>query len=243
MSRLNGVFSRIARQAGLSLTLPHNPKRTYVNGRSQQERLLLCVTRPPVSTDACSKCSKTCSPNQRLLRSESKGKGSSKVSTATSELQHLMDFNSSITQEVAKTMEHLTDFVFVFMGNLTLARRDSYLTHVKTGIKPDTLAALRTAPLQAGTLFPDSMLKHAEDDIAHFETFDHRLSWISMDVQGHKSVDVHVLLNGIMVKDHRLTDHGQSPWSVKAWSSPWTLTMVSVHGHPCFVKWHHAQSP
>ena len=54
----------------------------------------------------------------KTLRSESKGKGSSKVSAATSELQYLMDFNSSITQEVAKTMDHLTD-VFVSMGNLT----------------------------------------------------------------------------------------------------------------------------
>ena len=42
-------------------------------------------------------------------------------------------------------MEHLTDFVFISLGNFTLARRDSYRTHVKTGIKPDTLAALRTA--------------------------------------------------------------------------------------------------
>ena len=65
-------------------------------------------------------------------------KGSSKHSPATSELQYLMDFNSSITQAVVKTMEHFTDFVFVSMGNLTLARRDSYVTHVKQGIKPDT---------------------------------------------------------------------------------------------------------
>ena len=62
---------------------------------------------------------------------------------------------------------------------------------------------------------------------------------MSMDVQGHKSMDIHVLLNGIMVKDHRLNDHGQSLWSVKTWSSPWTLTIV--HGCPCFVKWHHGQ--
>ena len=38
---------------------------------------------------------------------------------------------------------------------------------------------------------------------------------MSMDVQGHKSMDIHVLLNGIMVKDHGLNDHAQSPWSVK----------------------------
>ena len=66
---------------------------------------------------------------------------------------------------------------------------------------------------------------------------------MSMDVQGHKSMDIHVLLNGFMVKYHGLNDHGQSPWSVKTWSSPWTLTMVIVHGYPCFVKWHHGQIP
>ena len=59
---------------------------------------------------------------------------------------------------MAKTMERLSDFVFVSMANLTLARRDSYLSHVKSGIKPDTLAALRTAPLQLATLFPDDVL-------------------------------------------------------------------------------------
>ena len=59
-------------------------------------------------------------------------------------------------------MEHLIEFVFVSMANLTLARRDSYLSHVKSGNKPDTLAALRTAPLQLATLFP-------EEDIVNFE--------------------------------------------------------------------------
>ena len=93
----------------------------------------------------------------KTIRTESKGKGSSKVATATDKLQYLMDFNASITQAVAKTMEHLTDFVFVSMGNLTLARRDSYLTHVKTGIGMDTLSALRTSPLQLTTLFPDKV--------------------------------------------------------------------------------------
>ena len=55
------------------------------------------------------------------------------------------------------------------MGNLTLARRDAYLIHVKNGIKSDTLAALRTAPLEIATLFPDSVIKCAEEDIAHFD--------------------------------------------------------------------------
>ena len=78
----------------------------------------------------------------KIVRSESKGKGSSKASEATDKLQFLMNFNGSITQAAAKAMEHLTDFVFITMGNLTLTRREAYLTHQKNGVKPDTLAVL-----------------------------------------------------------------------------------------------------
>ena len=92
------------------------------------------------------------------------------MSGAADELQFLMTFNSSITQAMAKTLEHLSDFVFVTVANTTLARRDSYLSHLKAGIKPDTLAALRTAPLHISTLFPDEALKQAEQDIANFES-------------------------------------------------------------------------
>ena len=83
----------------------------------------------------------------KAIRTESKGQSASKVTTAIDELQYLMDFNASISQAMAKMMEHLCDFVFVSMANLTLIRRDAYLSHLKSGIKPDTLAALRTAPL------------------------------------------------------------------------------------------------
>ena len=55
------------------------------------------------------------------------------------------------------------------MFNFTLARRDSYLAHVKAGIKQDTLASLRQAPMQLDTLFPDLVLKKAEEDISKCE--------------------------------------------------------------------------
>ena len=105
----------------------------------------------------------------KVIRTESKGKSAAKVSAATDEVQYLMDFNSSICQAMAKSMEHLTDFVFVNVANLTLIRRDSYLSYLKAGIKPDTLAALRTAPLQLAILFPDWVIKQAEDDIASYD--------------------------------------------------------------------------
>ena len=100
----------------------------------------------------------------------SKGKSSSKVSGAAEELQFLLDFNSGITQAMARTFEHLTDFVFITVANSTLTRRDAYLSHLKPGIKPDTLAALRTGPLNMSTLFPEEALKQAEQDIAAFES-------------------------------------------------------------------------
>ena len=69
----------------------------------------------------------------KTLRSDNKGKGSSKVSAAAEELHFLMDLNGSITQAAAKAMEHLTDFVFIC--NFTLALKDAYLSHLRTGIK------------------------------------------------------------------------------------------------------------
>ena len=42
---------------------------------------------------------------------QSKGKLGGRVSAASDELQYLMDLNSSISQTMAKTMEHLSDFV------------------------------------------------------------------------------------------------------------------------------------
>ena len=80
-----------------------------------------------------------------------------------------MDFTQSISLAMAKTMQHLSDFVFNSMANITLTRRDFYLNHLRSAIKQDTLKTLRTAPLHLATLFPDTVLKKAEEDIAQFE--------------------------------------------------------------------------
>ena len=64
-------------------------------------------------------------------------------------------------------MQHLSNFVFISMAYITLARRDSYLDHLRSGIKLDTLNSLRNTPLHMATLFPDSALKKAEE--AQFE--------------------------------------------------------------------------
>ena len=84
-----------------------------------------------------------------------------------------MEFNSSITQATAKAMEHLTDFVFITMGDLALARRASYLSHLKNGVKPDTFAALRTGSLHIATLFSEAVVKKAEEEIALYDNKSH----------------------------------------------------------------------
>ena len=53
----------------------------------------------------------------KVLRVESKCSRFKQGSSAADELQYLMDFNSSITQAAAKTMEHLSEFVFISMKN------------------------------------------------------------------------------------------------------------------------------
>ena len=52
------------------------------------------------------------------------------------------------------------------MSNLILLRRDSYRDHVKNGIKPDTYTQLRNAALFGHGLFPDAIIRTAEQDIA-----------------------------------------------------------------------------
>ena len=67
------------------------------------------------------------------------------------------------------SLQHLADSLFVNMANLILLRRDSYLEHVKPGIKPDTWNQLRNAPLFGYGLFLDDMTCIAEQDINIFE--------------------------------------------------------------------------
>ena len=172
-SKLNSSYSRIARKAGMASTLPASRRisQDTLQRWEQTAREATVICNQAASFNRCMfKVQQDMNSQLKTVRLEGKGKGSTRSSEALDELQHLMEFNSSITQSAAKAMEHLTDFVFVTMGNLTLVRRDAYLSHVKNGIKHDTLAALRTAPLQFGTLFPDSAIKKAEEEIMYFDS-------------------------------------------------------------------------
>ena len=105
----------------------------------------------------------------KSLRSDSsKGKSAERTQQAVEELEYLVTFNRSISQAMQRTMQDLSEGVFISMANLTLARRDSYLEFIRGGVKPDTLSALRTSPVHLLS-FPDSLLVKAEDEISRSE--------------------------------------------------------------------------
>ena len=95
-----------------------------------------------------------------------KGKAPKEVSTALSDLKDLTAFHQNVSVAMGTALQHLADSLFVQMSNLILLRRDSYLDHVKNGIKPDTYNRLRNAPLFGLGLFPDAVIRTAEQDIA-----------------------------------------------------------------------------
>ena len=145
-SKINSTYSRIAKADAIASTPPASRQISQDNLRrwekSAREASIIC--NQATGFNRCLyKVQDSMQSQLKVMKAEfSKGKSSSKVSQAVDELQVLMDFNSSITQSMAKTLEHLTDFVFVTVANTTLARRDSYLSHLKLGVKPDTFAAL-----------------------------------------------------------------------------------------------------
>ena len=98
-----------------------------------------------------------------------KGKAAERMQQAVEELEYLVTFNRSISQAMPRTMQDLSEGVFISMANLTLARRDSCLEFICGGVKPDTLTALGTAPVHLHSLFPDSLLVKAEDEISRSE--------------------------------------------------------------------------
>ena len=137
VSKLNSSYGRIAKYTGLSSTPPASRRISQETlrrwERSARETSVIC--NQAASFNRCLfKVQQNMKDQLKILKAENKGKGSSKASAAAEELTYLMDFNSSITQAAAKSMEHLSEFVFVTMGNLTLVRQDAYLSHLRTGI-------------------------------------------------------------------------------------------------------------
>ena len=105
----------------------------------------------------------------KTLRLDSKGKSSEKMKQAVNELEYLTTFNWSISQAMARTMQDLLEGIFINMANFTLARRDSYLDYLHSGVMQDTVNALRTSPVHLNALFPDQLIAKAEEEISKTE--------------------------------------------------------------------------
>ena len=100
----------------------------------------------------------------------SKGKSAKEVSEALKELRDLCAFHQNVSVSLGTALQHLADSLFVQLGNFILMRRDSYLDHVRPGMKMDTWNELRNAALFGYGLFPDAALNVAEQDSNKFET-------------------------------------------------------------------------
>ena len=105
----------------------------------------------------------------KTLHLDKEGKSSERTKQAVDELDYLVTFTRSISQAMARTMQDLSEGVFISMANFTLARRDSYLEYLHAGVKQDTLNALRTSPVHLNSLFPDQLITKAEEEICRSE--------------------------------------------------------------------------
>ena len=109
--------------------------------------------------------------NFRILQKElAKGKGSQEAKKAVDDPKDLCAFNRNISVCLAKSMQHMTDSLFITISNFTLMRRDAYLDHLKPGVKQDNWCTLRNAPLHSYGLFPDDALHKAEENITKFKS-------------------------------------------------------------------------
>ena len=148
-AKLNSTFSRVARR-----NLPTAPPSRALNQdilrrweRAAREQLIMCNQAAGLSR-CLTRVQDSMSTHLRSLHvDKGKGKSSERMQQAVDELEYLVTFNRSISQAMARTMQDLSQGVFISVANFTLEHRDSYLEYLHTGVKQDTLAALRTAPI------------------------------------------------------------------------------------------------
>ena len=115
-SKLNSTYLRIARQAGIAtsppLSCPISQENLRKWERSARESTVIC--NHAAGFNRCLlKIQESMNNQLKSVKVESKGKAAAKVSSAVDEFQFLLDFNSSVCQAMAKSMEHLTEFIFV----------------------------------------------------------------------------------------------------------------------------------
>ena len=166
-AKLNHPFSMVARR-----NLPTAPPSRAFNQdllrhweRAAREQTIMCNQAAGLSR-CLTRVQDSMATQLKTLR---KGKSSEKMKQAVNELEYLTTFNRSISQAMARTMQDLSEGVFINMANFNLARRDSYLDCLHAGVKQDTVNALRTSPVHLNALFPDQLIAKAEGEISKSE--------------------------------------------------------------------------
>ena len=169
-AKLNHSFSRVARRNMPSAP----PSRVFSQEllrrweRAAHEQTVMCNQAAGLSR-CLTRVQDSMNIQLKTLSQNSKGKSSEKMGQAINELEYLTTFNRSISQAMARTMQDLSEAVFINMANFTLARRDSYLDYLHAGVKHDTVHALRTSPVHLDALFPDQLLAKVEEEISKSE--------------------------------------------------------------------------
>ena len=166
-AKLNHSFSRVARR-----NLPTAPpSRAFSQEllrrweRAAREQTIMCNQAAGLSR-CLTRVQDSMAIQLKTLHLDSKGKSSEKMKQAVNELEYLTTFNRSISQAMARTMQDLSEGIFINMANFTLACRDSYLDYLHAGVKQDTVNALRTSPVHLNALFPDQLITKAEEEIS-----------------------------------------------------------------------------
>ena len=155
-AKVNSTFTRVARSslpsAPASRTFSQDTLRRWE--RPFQEQSVMFNQAAGLSRCLTKVQDSMVSQLKTLRVDTGKGKAAERTQQAVEELEYLVTFNRSISQAMQRTMQFLSEGVFISMANLTLARRDSYLEFLRGGVKSDTLTALRTAPVHLNSLFP-----------------------------------------------------------------------------------------
>ena len=156
-AKVNSQFPRIIKASAYPSTGPpsHLISQEYLRRWEKYARENLYIVNHAAGFNHCTnELQERMTAHINLLSTRiNKGKAPKEVSAAVSELKDLTAFHQNVSVAMGTSPQHLADSLFVHLTNLILLRRDSYLDHVKSGIKPDTYNQLRNAPLFGHGLF------------------------------------------------------------------------------------------
>ena len=173
-AKVNSQFPRIIKVSSYSPAGPPSRpiSQEYLRPCERCAREGSYVVNSPTGFNRCSsELQDRISTNVSLLCSKiNKGKAPKEVTEALKDIKDYMPFHQNVSVAMRTALQHLADSLFVNLASLILIRCDSYLGHVKLGIKPDTWNLFRNVPMFGYGLFPDSVLCTAEQDIGKYES-------------------------------------------------------------------------